>query len=205
MLGSYEGRSLSAVASFSASCKHFDMAHAFLPRPMEETAELVELPHQRATSPRAFEELYLERYGELCSSLWLVTRNRFEAEEIAQEAFLRLLERWDAVARLDDPAGYLYRTAVNVWRSRGRRASLALRKLVHTAPAPADEIVVAESRLDVIRVLGTLTPRQRAAVVLTDLVGLTSEEAATALGVRASTVRVLASRGRAALKEGMQP
>jgi DNA-directed RNA polymerase specialized sigma24 family protein len=127
------------------------------------------------TPPHAFEELYLERYSELCSSLWLVTRNRFEAEEIAQEAFLRLLERWDSVGLLDDPAGYLYRTAVNVWRSRGRRTAFALRKLVHAAPAPPDEMLVAESRLDVIRVLGTLTPGQRAAVVLTDLVGLTSE------------------------------
>jgi RNA polymerase sigma-70 factor, ECF subfamily len=124
---------------------------------MEETAELVELPDHRAASPHSFEELYLERYGELCSSLWLVTRNRFEAEEIAQEAFLRLLERWDAVGRLDDPAGYLYRTAVNVWRSRGRRTALALCKLVHAVPVPVDEMVVAESRLDVIRVLGTLT------------------------------------------------
>ena len=49
------------------------------------------------------------------------------------------------------------------------------------------------------RALGALTPRQRAALVLTDLLEMPSDEAAAALGVRPSTVRVLAARGRATL------
>jgi DNA-directed RNA polymerase specialized sigma24 family protein len=53
----------------------------------------------------------------------------------------------------------------------------------------------------VVRALGTLTPRERAALVLVDLLDMTSEDAAKALGVRASTVRVLAGRARAALRD----
>jgi DNA-directed RNA polymerase specialized sigma24 family protein len=49
------------------------------------------------------------------------------------------------------------------------------------------------------RALGALTPSQRAALVLVDLLDMTSTEAAVALGVRPSTVRVLAARGRATL------
>jgi len=55
----------------------------------------------------------------------------------------------------------------------------------------------------VIAALAPLTPRQRAAVVLMDVLGLSSEEAARALGVRPSTVRVLAGRGRERLRREM--
>jgi RNA polymerase sigma factor (sigma-70 family) len=113
-----------------------------------------------------------------------------------------VLERWERVGRLDDPTGYLFRTATNVWRSRRRRSLLAIRRAVGQAP-PRDELAAAEARADVVRILGDLTPRQRAAIVLVDLVGLTSEDAGKALGIRPSTVRVQAARARAALKEGL--
>ena len=150
----------------------------------------------------SFEAFYLENHRDVYAAMWLVTRNRHEAEEIAQEAFLRVLERWDRVSSLEDPIGYVFRTATNVWRSRGRRAAVALRRVMRTAPAP-DELEFAESRADVIHALSALTPRQRAALVLVDLVGLTSEQAGKALGIRAATVRVQAARARAALREGM--
>ena len=44
--------------------------------------------------------------------------------------------------------------------------------------------------------LASLTPRERAAVVLTDVLGFSSEEAGEALGIKSATVRVLAARGR---------
>jgi RNA polymerase sigma factor (sigma-70 family) len=49
--------------------------------------------------------------------------------------------------------------------------------------------------------LSSLTPRQRAVVVLRDVLGLTSAEAAEALGIRPSTVRVLGARARAVLEK----
>jgi DNA-directed RNA polymerase specialized sigma24 family protein len=51
--------------------------------------------------------------------------------------------------------------------------------------------------------MGALTPAQRSAVVLVDLIGTSSAEAGEALGIRPVTVRVLAARGRAVLKERM--
>jgi RNA polymerase sigma-70 factor (ECF subfamily) len=155
-----------------------------------------------AMATGSFEDFYLRHQRDLYAAMWLVTRNRHEAEEIAQDAFLRVLERWERVGRLDDPTGYLFRTATNVWRSRRRRSLLAIRRAVRQAP-PRDELEAAEARADVVRILGDLTPRQRAAIVLVDLVGLTSEAAGKALGIRPSTVRVQAARARAALKEGL--
>jgi RNA polymerase sigma-70 factor, ECF subfamily len=148
----------------------------------------------------SFEEFFVANHRHLYAAMWLVTRNQHEAEEIAQEAFLRLLERWDRVSMMEDPVGYLYRTATNHWRSRGRRSAVALRRVLRARPAP-DELEQAESRADVVRILSRLTGRQRAAIVLVDLVGLSSADAVKALGVRPSTIRVQAARARAALKE----
>jgi RNA polymerase sigma-70 factor (ECF subfamily) len=191
-----------AAASRRHGCKHLGMARA-LNRSMNEAAELVEARPTDATGgPRIdFEAFYLERHEAVFSALWLVTRNRHEAEEIAQDAFLKLWERWDRVAGLEDPGGYLYRTAMNVWRSRGRRTAVAIRRAVRALP-PDDGIAEVESRDAIVRALAPLTPRQRAALVLTDLLDFTSEEAGTALGIRASTVRVLAARARTTLQGG---
>jgi RNA polymerase sigma-70 factor (ECF subfamily) len=157
------------------------------------------LPRRREERPD-FEGFFEKHHTPLFRALWLVTRNRYEAEEVMQDAFLRLWERWDRVASLSDPVGYLYRTAMNVFRSRVRRAKAAIRLAVGHLPAD-DELAKVEEREDIVRALAPLTPRQRAALVLTDLLGLTSEEAAGALRIKASTVRVLVARARAALRK----
>jgi RNA polymerase sigma-70 factor (ECF subfamily) len=161
-------------------------------------------PSVTEASPRErrldFEEFFLEHHESLFRALWLVTRNRHEAEEVMQDAFLRLLERWPVVEAADDPKAYLYRAAMNVFRSRLRRAAVAMRKTVHALP-PDDQFAEVEARDTVVRALAPLPVRQRAALVLMDLLGLSSEEAGRALGVRAVTVRVLASRARATLRE----
>jgi len=153
-----------------------------------------------AEEPRSFEEFFGSEHARLFGALCLVTGDRHEAEEIMQDAFLRLWERWDRVAAIDDLSAYLFRTAMNVFRNRYRRAALALRKTINLVPAE-DALATVEDRDAVIRALRGLTPDQRAAVVLTGYVGLTSEEAGKVLGIRAGTVRTLAARARAAIRE----
>jgi RNA polymerase sigma-70 factor (ECF subfamily) len=150
--------------------------------------------------PRSFEDFFRAEHARLFGALCLVTGNRHEAEEIMQDAFLRLWERWDRVSGVDDPSAYLFRTAMNVFRNRYRRAALAVRRTVSLAPTE-DALATVEERDVVVRALRDLTPDQRAAVVLTGYVGLTSEEAGRALGMRAGTVRTLATRARAAIRE----
>ena len=74
---------------------------------------------------RTFEAFYQAEARTLFRRLWLVTANRAEAEELMQDAFLKVWERWDHVSGMDDPVGYLYRTAMNLFRKRYRRATLA--------------------------------------------------------------------------------
>ena len=148
--------------------------------------------------PLEFESFFLDE--RLFRALWLVTRNRHEAEEIMQDAFLRLLERWPTVQAAGDPVGYLYTTAMNVFRSRLRRVAVTLRRAVRQLPAD-DELAEVEAREAVVRALAPLPGRERAAVVLMHVLGLTSEQAGEALGIRPVTVRVLAARGLARLRE----
>ncbi len=81
-----------------------------------------------AEEPLNFEAFFDAEHAGLFGALCLVTGNRQEVEEIMQEAFLRLWERWDHVSIMENPTGFLYRTAMNVLRNRYRRAALAVRR-----------------------------------------------------------------------------
>ena len=155
-----------------------------------------------ASPPASFESFFEQERDRLYRALWLVTRNRFEAEELTQEAFVRILERWDRVSVMVDPRAYLFRTAMNAFRTGYGRARLAAKRTMKVLPAD-DTIAEIDERDAAVRALAHLSPRQRAAVVLTDMLGFRSEEAASMLGIRASTLRMHASRAHAALKETM--
>jgi RNA polymerase sigma-70 factor (ECF subfamily) len=157
-------------------------------------------PTVPADRPASFEAFFEGHHADLFGALYLITRNRHEAEEIMQDAFLKVLERWERVSSLADPVGYLYRTAMNLFRKRWRRASLMLRRTVGLSHRD-DEISLIETRLDVARALASLSPRQREVVVLTELLEFSSEEAGRMLGIAPGTVRMHASRGRAALAD----
>jgi len=146
-----------------------------------------------------FEEFYEREHRHLFGAMCLVTGSRHEAEEITQEAFVRVWERWDRVQGVENLSGYLYRTAMNVFRMRYRRAKIAARRVANVI-TKTDDLDAFEARFDLDRGLAELTPRQRAAVVLMELLDLPSAEAADVLGIKASTVRKLAQQGREALR-----
>jgi RNA polymerase sigma factor (sigma-70 family) len=152
-----------------------------------------------ATAGHSFEEFFAAERSRLMGALVVMTNDRVEAEEILQDAFLALWERWDRVAVMEEPVGFLYRTAMNVFRKRLRRAGVAVRKAVHLLPK-ADELAAVEARDEAVRLLARLTPRERAAIVLTAYLGFSSEEAGQLLGIRATTIRVLTNRARASLR-----
>lgn len=173
---------------------------------MNDPLHLVAVPGEEVFASddeaKSFEDFFRSEKEALYRTLCFVTRNRHEAEELTQDAFVRLLERWERVRTLDDPRAYLYRTAMNAFRNRYRRALLAAKRTLGAIP-PDDEIAGVDERDVAIRALATLSPRQRAAVVLIDVLGFPSKEAGRMLGIRASTVRMHASRAHAALKGTM--
>jgi RNA polymerase sigma-70 factor, ECF subfamily len=152
---------------------------------------------------RSFETFYDAESRTLFRRMWLVTGNRAEAEELMQDAFLKVWERWEQVGAMEDPVGYLYRTAMNLFRRRYRRALLAIRRSIGLVPR-GDDFADADDRVAVRRVLSTLPPRQRAALVLTEMLEFGPREAGRALGVQASTIRSLSHQGRESFRRAME-
>ena len=153
--------------------------------------------------PVAFEAFFETERARLLRALYLLTGNREEAEEIHQETFIAVWERWDRVAAMENPAGYLYRSALNRHRSRLRRAGRAARRVVGQTHG-SDGFIEAENRVEVARALAKLSPRRREAIVLTELLGYASAEAGELMGVADATVRRLAQDARAELRTSLE-
>lgn len=168
---------------------------------MERPWNLTQQAAAEATAePLSFEDLFADQHERLYRALYLIVGNSHEAEELMQDAFVKVLERWD---RIDNPAGYLYRSALNATRSRFRRLQLAAKRTL-TSGEPEDPFAVADLRDEVVRSLQELPERQRTALVLLDLLDYKSDEAAAVLRVTPATVRSLASHARAAMKLSME-
>ncbi|MFC0507268.1 SigE family RNA polymerase sigma factor [Micromonospora costi] len=131
----------------------------------------------------AFVESHQHR---LLRAAYLVCGNRHQAEDLLQDALLKLALRWSSV-REGDPAAYvrsiLYRDAVSWWRRR-RREWLSAQ--------PPEQVAVDRDgalRLALHQALGQLPPRQRAVVVLRYFEDLTEAATAEVLGVSVGTVK----------------
>ncbi|MGZ8606900.1 MAG: RNA polymerase sigma factor [Actinomycetota bacterium] len=147
-----------------------------------------------------FEDFFSEHYASLARACLLLTGSRAEGEDLAQEAMARVLERWDRVSAMDDPAGYVFRTAFNLHRNAVRRlAGIARRRVLSEAPqADAGEIV--DRRVDVLRAIRSLPRAQREALVLIEWLGYTTEEAASLLRIDPASVRGRLHRARRSLR-----
>jgi RNA polymerase sigma factor (sigma-70 family) len=165
---------------------------------MQAEGDVIRFPEQ-VSVPMDFAAFFAEQHRGLFKALYFVTGNRADAAELMQEAFLKLWEQRDRIDRIDDPTAYLFRVALNGSRMRARAARRAGRRLVHVERDrdPFDEI---DLREDVRSLLLDLAPRQRAALLLLDMYGYGSEEAARIMAIRPSTVRALATQGRAVLR-----
>ena len=153
--------------------------------------------------PASFEEFFAAEKDRLLRVLAFATGSTAEAEDLAQDAFTKIFERWERVRTMEDPAGYLHRTAMNLFRNKFRRGVMAVRRGIGTAPQ-RDVFDVIEQRDALTRAMASLTSKQRAALVLTEVLGYSGEQTGRLLGVKASTVWVLTHRARTVLKDAME-
>ena len=162
---------------------------------------VVEFRRERdaAVEPVSFEGVFLEEHDRLYRALFFITGSPEDAEELMQDAFLKLWERWDTIGSIEDPVAWLFRVSLNGFRMRARRARVAARRLV-PSPSPRDPFDEVNAREDVLRMLRSLPERQRAALALTEIFDYSSEDAGEILGIKPTTVRALASQARAALR-----
>ena len=144
-----------------------------------------------------FESFCKEHFVSVARTAYLITGDAEEAEDLAQEGFVRAYDRWARVSQMDRPDAWVHRVVTNLaissWRH--RRVRSQFRVAIEEIPEPvAPDLLLA-------RALRTLSPAQRAAVVLRYYLDWSATETAEALGKNASTVRVLTHQGLARLRE----
>jgi len=149
-----------------------------------------------------FEGFYREHLARLVRACALVTLDPAAAEDVAAEAFARLWSRWGQIYDEDHAGGYVFKTAMRLCAKRATKARREVIGEVTDRPA-VDAFARSDERAAVFAALGELSVRQRQAVVLRDWAGYPTDEVASMLGLRASTVRVHLSRGREALRRSL--
>ncbi|WP_082574031.1 MULTISPECIES: SigE family RNA polymerase sigma factor [unclassified Nocardioides] len=153
----------------------------------------------------AVERLYVDHWDRLVRLSVLLVRDRGQAEEVVQDAFIELHRRWSRLEDPDKALAYLRQTVVNRSRSALRHRGVVQRHLARqhgtdTAP-PADEPVLADSRRRaVLDALQHLPRRQREVLALRYYLDLSEAEIAEALGISKGAVKSHASRGAAGLR-----
>ncbi len=146
-----------------------------------------------------FVAMFESHYRRVVRALELGGLDHASAEDAAQEAFARTLGHWRRVRGGSNPPGYVFRTAFRLARRR-----LATRELpLDEVPLPANDAGGIELRLDVEAELAAMPARRRACAVLCLVVGLSTAEAASALGIAEGTVRKQLEHARRALRAAL--
>jgi RNA polymerase sigma-70 factor (sigma-E family) len=150
-------------------------------------------------------ELYVAYAPDGIRLAFLLTGDRALAEDLVQDAFVRLVGR---LRHLREPAAfwtYLRRTIVNLATSHFRHRRVERAYLERVAAAPSTVANVNDELDETMhRVLLELPQRQRAAIVLRFYEDLTDVQTAAVLGCSPGTVRSLVSRGMQTLREEME-
>lgn len=144
-----------------------------------------------------FVQLYEAEFPAVFRAVYAMCGDRRLAEDAAQEAFARALERWRRLRDRPWVGAWVTTTALNVAR-RGLR-----RRPVGAAAAEDAPAVDLDARMDLVRAIGGLPPRQQEAVVLHYVADLPVAEVAAAMGVEEGTVKAHLSRAREALARSL--
>jgi RNA polymerase sigma-70 factor (sigma-E family) len=168
---------------------------------VRETAQASE-PQQANASPGGLGELYERHAGAAVGLAYLLTGDRFLAEDLVQEAFVRVAGRFRHLRDEGAFEGYLRRTVVNLFTSqlRRRRLERAYLRRESSRPQAAQEDPDIASRDELWRALQRLPERQRAAVVLRYYEDRSEREVATTMRCSNAAAKSLIQRGMQTLR-----
>jgi RNA polymerase sigma-70 factor, ECF subfamily len=152
-------------------------------------------------APRQFDMFFRSEYPRL---LRVLSAADVSADDALQEAFAKAALAWPSISRYDDPAGWVRHVAVRRMldeRRSTRRKRAALERL-HAVPDP--EPLDPDTAMDLATAIGELPTRQRIALSLFYLGGLTSTEAGEAMGISAGAVRFHLHEARGRLRQRLE-
>jgi RNA polymerase sigma-70 factor, ECF subfamily len=167
------------------------------------TSDGLLLNRVRAGDQGSFDELFLRYYSRIYDVVFRLTGDAAEADDIAQEAFIRLYRQPLPPGREHNVGGWLYRVAVNLGYNalRAARRRNTYEQVVDVA-APADpEVVVTQhDERDRARAVLAELPPQQAQLLMLRHAGLSYKELALALDVAPTSVGTLLARAERAFE-----
>lgn len=138
------------------------------------------------------ETLFRSEYARLVRLASLLVRSRSTSEEVVQDAFIRLHQRWDSI---DDPAAYVTQVVVN-----GARATLRRRAVESRHPLDPPQPALPPELDETFLRLSELTPKRQVALVLRYYEDMAIDDIARVMDCRPATVKSLIQRGLASLR-----
>lgn len=158
-----------------------------------------EIPRETTGS---FEQVLRQRESQVLRTAFRILGNWADAEDVAQEVFLRLHRNGLAFANDAAAGGWLYRVTVNLCldRTRSARPSQELPQLVSKERSGEAAVLLEEKKERLMAALAMLPTKERAAVVLREIEGLSTAEVAEALGSSEVTVRSQISKAMVKLR-----
>ena len=153
-----------------------------------------------------FDPFFHAHFERVARSAAFIAGDAGTGQDLAQEAFTRLFERWPEMRSVEHARNFAYRVAINLARSHLRkhlRVSLYGLRGRDDASFDPDAMAASDDWFEVVHALRALPPRQRACVVLVDYADMDAAGAADVLGLSPSTVRVHVMRGRRALRTAL--
>lgn len=166
---------------------------------------------ERWDADDAVTQMYAAHYTGLVRLASLLVRNSGEAEEVVQDAFVSMHDKWRRLREPDKALAYLRRTVVNKARSVLRHHNVADKHLHRESdvvrrlePSAEDRALDTETRADVMACLDTLPLRQREVLVLRYYGDLAERDIADALNISVGTVKSHAARGLQSLRATLE-
>ena len=140
-----------------------------------------------ASADEAIDDLYREHHARFVRLAFLLTGETGVAEEVVQEAYVGVWRAWGRIRDRQAAAAYLRKAVVNLSTSFLRRRTLELRHRVRRI----DDAVQIDpgARIDVLRAVAALPPRQRACVALRFYEDLSESQTADVLGISVGAVK----------------
>jgi RNA polymerase sigma-70 factor (sigma-E family) len=157
-------------------------------------------------SPGGLEDLYRRQGPESVRLAFLLTHDRATAEDVAQEAFIRVAGRFRHLRSASSFDAYLRRTVINLCMSHHRRERVARRYLRREAERadgrePSESPPDVETRDELRAAMAALPDRQRAALALRFYLDLSEQQTADTLGCSVGAARSLVFRAMETLRE----
>ena len=158
---------------------------------------------------------YTEHRSELIAHASRILKDRAKAEEVIQDAVIKVMLAAPELESTDHALGYMHRTienlCIDIFRIEGRRpnlvvlddASAELESTWIDNEDHVDGIAAADDAAIVRQALAMLSPAERAALVMWEMEGRSTAEIAAELGIKESAVRHTVSRARASLRKVM--